>query len=42
MASNKSPNVVLDRRPAAALNINRLEIMPVTQSFPAFQVDRKA
>jgi len=24
------------------LNINRLEIMPVTQSFPAFQVDRKA
>ena len=23
------------------LNINRLEIMPVTQSFPAFQVDRK-
>ena len=22
------------------LNINRLEIMPVTQSFPAFQVDR--
>ncbi|MEO8366743.1 MAG: SDR family NAD(P)-dependent oxidoreductase [Pseudoxanthomonas sp.] len=26
----------------AHLNINRLEIMPVTQSFPAFQVDRKA
>lgn len=24
------------------LNINRLEIMPVTQSFPAFQVHRKA
>ena len=24
------------------LNINRLEIMPVTQSFAAFQVDRKA
>ena len=23
------------------LNINRLEIMPTTQSFPAFQVDRK-